>query len=138
MHFGNHIYTFSSVPPMYSFFGRHISFSLLMSINYLLGARESYGPTAQHLQDCPIFFIQLNYVHKTKQNKVLPPYFKLPATRWHLEFYFLFFNSVILHSCIFGNSCLYLAKCHLNTCHPSITFVGLTCFVSIGMHVGIL
>ena len=32
--------------------------------NYLLGTGESYGPTAQHTQDSPIFFIQLNYVHK--------------------------------------------------------------------------
>ena len=39
------------------------------------------GPIAQHSQDCPIFFIQLNYVHKTKQNKVLPPYVKLPCTK---------------------------------------------------------
>ena len=35
------------------------------------------GPTAQHTQDCPIFFIQLNYVHNDKRNKVLPPYVKL-------------------------------------------------------------
>ena len=33
---------------------------------YLLSVGESYGPTAQHLQDCPIFFIQLTYVHKSK------------------------------------------------------------------------
>ena len=32
--------------------------------NYLLGTGESYGPTAQHTQDFPIFFIQLNYVYK--------------------------------------------------------------------------
>ena len=32
--FGNNIYTFSSVPLMYSWFGRHISFSLFMSINF--------------------------------------------------------------------------------------------------------
>ena len=31
---------------------------------YLLGTRENYGPTAQHTQDFPIFFIQLNYVYK--------------------------------------------------------------------------
>ena len=37
------------------------------------------GLTSQHLQDCLIFFIQLNYVHKSKQNKVLPPYIKLPC-----------------------------------------------------------
>ena len=35
------------------------------------------GPAAQHIQDCPIFFIQLNYVHN--QYKVLPPYVKLPC-----------------------------------------------------------
>ena len=29
--------------------------------NYLLGTGESYGQTAQHAQDSPIFFIQLNY-----------------------------------------------------------------------------
>ena len=28
---------------------------------YLLGTGESYGPTAQHTQDSPIFFIQLNH-----------------------------------------------------------------------------
>ena len=37
------------------------------------------GLTAQYLQDCPIVFIQLNYIHKSKQNKVLPPYVKLPC-----------------------------------------------------------
>ena len=30
--FGNHIYTLSSAPLMYSLFGRHISFSLFMAI----------------------------------------------------------------------------------------------------------
>ena len=61
-----------------------------------------------------------------------------PATRWHLGLYFLFLNSTILHSCIFGDSCLYLLKSPFNTCHPSIIFVGLTWFVSVGMHLGIL
>ena len=37
------------------------------------------GLTAQDLQYCPIVFIQLNYVHTLKQNKVLPPYVKLPG-----------------------------------------------------------
>ena len=46
--------------------------------HYLLGIVESYGPTAQHSQDCQMF-IQLNYVHKLKQNNVLPPYVKLPC-----------------------------------------------------------
>ena len=36
---------------------------------YLLGIGESYGPTAQHSQDCLIFFIQLNHVYKIKINK---------------------------------------------------------------------
>ena len=37
------------------------------------------GPTAQHTPGCPIFFIQLNYVHNNKRirNKVLPPYAEL-------------------------------------------------------------
>ena len=39
---------------------------LIIGLYYLLGTRESYGPTAQHMQDSPIFFIQLNYVHKQK------------------------------------------------------------------------
>ena len=34
------------------------------TFNYVLGTGESYGPTAQHTQDSPIFFLQLNYVHK--------------------------------------------------------------------------
>ena len=46
--------------------------------------------TASHSQYCLIFFIQLNYVHKSKQNKLLPPYVKLPCTRWHQGFHFLF------------------------------------------------
>ena len=33
---------------------------------YLLGIGKSYGLTAQHMQDYPIFFIQLNYVHNNK------------------------------------------------------------------------
>ena len=32
--------------------------------DYLLGAGQSYRPTVQHTQDCPIFLIQLNHVHK--------------------------------------------------------------------------
>ena len=32
--FGNYIYTFSSVPLMYSLFGKHISFSLFIQINF--------------------------------------------------------------------------------------------------------
>ena len=47
------------------------------------------GPTAQHMQDSPIFFMQLNYVHNNK-NKVLPPYDKFPlhkvAQHWELQF----------------------------------------------------
>ena len=35
-------------------------------INYLLGTGESYTLTAQHMQDSPIFFIQLNYVNNKK------------------------------------------------------------------------
>ena len=63
---------------------------------------------------------------------------KSPATRWHLGFYFLFLNSAILHYGIFGNSCLYLLKSPFNTLYPSFIFVGLTWFVSIGMHIDIL
>ena len=48
--------------------------------HYLLGNGESYGPTAKQLQDFPIF-IQLNNVHKSKQNKVLAPYVKLPCLK---------------------------------------------------------
>ena len=78
-------------------------------IKYLLGLGESYGLTAQHTQDCPIFSIQLNYVHN-KRNKVLHLILNSPATSWHLGFHFLFLNSAILHSCTFGHSCLYLLK----------------------------
>ena len=35
-------------------------------------AGERYGPTAKHLQDCLIFFIQLTYVHKLPCHKVAP------------------------------------------------------------------
>ena len=104
--------------------------------NYLLSTGESYGPTAQHMQDFPIFFIQLNYVHK---NKVLPPYIKIPCYKvaQHWEFHFLFLNAAILHSYIFGNSCFLSVEITFNTRHPSIIFVGLCLFVSIGMHLGI-
>ena len=44
-------------------------------IHYLLGTGKSYSLTAQNMQDCLIFFMQPNYVHKT--NKVMPPYVKL-------------------------------------------------------------
>ena len=94
----------------------------------------------QHSQDCTICFIQLNYVHKSKQNKIRCYHLMLnfPAKRWHMGFYFLFLSSAILHSCIFGNRCLYLLKFPFNTCHPSIIFVGFTKFLSIGMHLRIL
>ena len=52
---------------------------ILGTSNYLFGTGESYGPTAQHSQDCPIFLIQLNCVHILKQNKVLPTYLQLPC-----------------------------------------------------------
>ena len=35
--------------------------------NYMLGTGESYGLTAHHMQDWPILFIQLNYVHINKK-----------------------------------------------------------------------
>ena len=71
--------------------------------HYLLGTGESYSPTAQHMQDSPIFFIQLNYVHNNNKNKVLPPYGKFPCHKvaQHWEFHILFLNSAILHSCNF-------------------------------------
>ena len=50
----------------------------IQSCAFVLGTGESYGPTIQNSQHCLIFFIQLNYVYKLKQNKVLPPYVKLP------------------------------------------------------------
>ena len=53
------------------------------------------GPTAQYMQDCPIFFIQLNYVHNNQRNKVLLPHAKLPATRWHWGFHFLLINEAV-------------------------------------------
>ena len=37
--------------------------------NYSLHTEESYGPIAQHMQDCPIFFIQMNFVHNNKEIK---------------------------------------------------------------------
>ena len=69
----------------------------------LLDTGESYAPTAQQSQDCPIFFIQLNHVHRSKQIRCFHLMLNLPGTRWHLGFHFLFllFNSAILHSCIF-------------------------------------
>ena len=33
----------------------------LGAVDYLLGTGESYGQTAQHTQDSPTLFIQLNY-----------------------------------------------------------------------------
>ena len=45
--------------------------------------------------------------------------------------------SAILHSCIFGYSCFLSANISIITWHPSIIFVGLSWFVSIGMHLGI-
>ena len=79
-------------------------------IYYLLGTGESYGLTAQHTQDCPIFFIQLNYVHNNTEIRWWHLVLNFPATRWHFGFHFIFLNSAILHSCIFGHSCLYLLK----------------------------
>ena len=107
------------------------------SLSYSLGTGESYGPTVQHTQDCPIFFIQLNYVHN-KRNKVMPPYATLPCHKVAPK------NSISSFSIqpfciavIFGHSCLYLLKSPFNTWHPSFIFVGLCWFVSIGMHLGI-
>ena len=104
---------------------------------YLLSTQESYGPTAQHMQDSPIFFIQPNYVHK--QNKVLPPYVNSLATRSHNTG-----NSTSSFSiqpyCIaaFWQQLFFLsAKISFNTWCPSISFVGFCWVVYIGMHLGI-
>ena len=49
---------------------------------------------AQHMQDCPILFIQLNYVHN---KKIGCCHFMLnsPATRWHQGFNFLLINEAM-------------------------------------------
>ena len=70
-----------------------------------LGTGDSYGPIAQHKQDCSIFFIQLNYVHNNKEIRCCHLMINLPATRWHWGFHFLFLNSAMLDSCNFGLSC---------------------------------
>ena len=47
------------------------------------------------MQDPPIIFIQLNYVHKL-ENKVLPPYaIPLPQGDTFWEFYFLLINEAM-------------------------------------------
>ena len=59
--------------------------------DYWLGTGESYGPTAQHTQDCLMFFIQLNHVYKIKRkhNKVLLLY---DNSICHKVAHFLFFS----------------------------------------------
>ena len=52
------------------------------------------GPTAQHMQDCPIFFIQLNYVHK-KDIRCCHLMLNFPATRWKPGFHFLLINEAM-------------------------------------------
>ena len=79
--------------------------SLMKFLHYSLGTGESYGPAAQHMQDCPIFFIQLNYVHNNKEIRYCHLMICSPTTRWHWGFHFLFLSSAILHSCNFGHSC---------------------------------
>ena len=44
---------------------------------------------AQHMQDWPIFFIQLNYVHNNKEIICCHLMLNSPATRWHWGFHFL-------------------------------------------------
>ena len=56
-------------------------------------------PYSQHTQDCPIFFIQMNYVHNERK-RCCHLMLNSPVTRWHLRFQFLFLNSAVLHSCI--------------------------------------
>ena len=88
--------------------GLHCSiFSLVQ--HYLLGTRESYGLTAQHTEDSPIFFIQLNYVYN-KRNKVLPPYVnslchKVADAGNSTSSFSI---SAILHSCMFDYSWLFI------------------------------
>ena len=60
----------------------HICIYMYMHIHYLFTTGESYGPTAQHMQDCPIF-IQLNYVHNNKEMRCCHLMLNFPATRWH-------------------------------------------------------
>ena len=70
----------------------------------LLGTGEGYSSTAQHIQDSLIFFIQLNYAHKSKHIRCCHPMLNLPATKWYLGFYPLFLNSAILHSCFLASA----------------------------------
>ena len=74
-----------------------------------------------------------------KRNKVLPPYANSPCHKVaHAGNSTSSFSiSAILHSCILGYSCFLSANILIISWHPSIIFVGLCWFVSIGMHLGI-
>ena len=106
-----------------------ISVIVVLKFTICLGTGKSYGPTAQHLWDCLIILVELNFVHKLKQNKVLPPYVKLPATRWHLGFHFLFLflNLAILHSYIFWKWVIKSAK----TCLYSLPSINYFCWIDL-------
>ena len=47
-------------PPLFHNF-KEFNIKAVAAHRYLLGTGESYGPTAQHMQDSPMFFIQPNY-----------------------------------------------------------------------------
>ena len=108
------------------------------NICLVLGRFMAWQPNRCKIVQSSLYSWITMYINEKKPNKVLPPYVKHPATRWHLSFHFIFLNSAILHSFIFGHSCLYLLKSPFNNWHQSIIFVGLTCFVSIYIHLSIL
>ena len=63
----------------------------LDSWNYCSGEQVRQSNICKIVQ--PTLYSWAMYIIKT--NKVLPPYVKLPATRWHLGFYFLLINEAM-------------------------------------------
>ena len=76
---------------------------------------------------------------KQNKNKVLPPYVNSPCHKVEDtgNSTSSFSISAILHSWMLGYSCFLSANILIISWHPSIIFVGVYWFVSIGMHLGI-
>ena len=102
--------------------------SYIFVVDYLLNTGYSYS---QQPNICKIVWSSLySWTMYINQNKIWSCHLMLNSvvTRWHLGFHFLFLNSAILYSCIFGNNCLYLLQSPFNTCYPLIfCWIDLVC-----------
>ena len=119
--FGNHIYTFSSVPHKYSFFCRHISFSVFMQINFnILHTYVSiYNTNAYYvLSDChKYFYLVAIFVLSYLWSLIFSLKDKLPGITF----------------CMWG--CMYMsAHTHIHSCSSAYIHSSMHTYIHVCLH----